>query len=150
MHLASGCQMLAGNEYLKTHNNALKVLIINGLRKWDCWKKGLCRYKLKWKHGTAIANDKAKLRWNFGYSIRKKTTACRPNVTIEYKDCKLIQIIDMACPVVKTSMRRLRRNYRSISNLPIRSGRGDLDIMPRSSQWLLDALEKVRISWERG
>ena len=27
MHLASGCQMLAGNEYLKRHNNALNVLM---------------------------------------------------------------------------------------------------------------------------
>ena len=34
---------------------------------------------------------------DFEYRMRNETTAQRPDVTIEYKNCKLIQTIDMAC-----------------------------------------------------
>ena len=43
-------------------------------------------------------------------------------------------------------MRKLRRNYRSISNRFMRLGRGDQDTMSRSSQWSLNAWDVVRIA----
>ena len=61
-------------------------------------ESGQCWYKLKWEHGTVIENDKVKLYWHFEYQMRKNKTARRPDVTIMYKNCKLIQITDMACP----------------------------------------------------
>ena len=66
--------------------------------------------------------------------MTKKTTAWRPDVTIEYQDGKLIQIIDMASLVSKASMRRFERNNRAINNWPIGSAREDQDTMLRSSQ----------------
>ena len=72
-----------------------------------------------------VENDKVKLRWDFEYRIRKETTECRPDVTIDNKDRKLIYI---SAPVTKTSMKkRLGGNYISINNWPMRPGRGDHD-----------------------
>ena len=60
-------------------------------------EKGHCWYELKSEQGTVIENDKVKLCWDFEYWKRKETTARRPDVTIESKNRKLIQIIDVDC-----------------------------------------------------
>ena len=41
--------------------------------------------------------------------MRKETTTGRPVVTIEYKNRKLIQIIDMACPSDKNIDEKINR-----------------------------------------
>ena len=68
------------------------------MAKWAVGKglleKGQCWYQLKWEQGRVIENDKVKLCWDFKYLMKKETTARRPDVTIEYKDRKLIQIMD--------------------------------------------------------
>ena len=38
------------------------------------------------------------MSWDFGYNMRKESTARRPDVTIEYKKRKVIHLVDMACP----------------------------------------------------
>ena len=63
MHLAYGCQMLAGNEYLKRHNSALKVLIITWAVVEGLLKRGQYWHKLKWEQGSVIENDMVKLCW---------------------------------------------------------------------------------------
>ena len=59
---------------------------------------------------AVIDKDKVKLHWNFKYRMKKKTIAWKPDVMIECKDHKLIQIIDMACPrdqkIIETVMRK--------------------------------------------
>ena len=44
-----------------------------------------------------IENDQVNMCWHF----EKETTAQRPDITIEYNDHMLIQIIDMTSPVIK-------------------------------------------------
>ena len=63
-----------------------------------------------------------------------------------YKDFKLIQIIDMACPSDQNINEKVWRNNRSISNWPLISGRGDQDTISISSQLPMDEWEKVLIS----
>ena len=46
--------------------------------------------QVKWEQGAVIENYKVKLCWNFEYQMRKEITAQRPDVTIEYNDCKTI------------------------------------------------------------
>ena len=41
------------------------------------------------------------MSWDFEYSMRKESTAGRPNFTIEYKERKVIHLVDMACPSEK-------------------------------------------------
>ena len=67
--------------------------------------------------------------------MRKKTTARRLDVKIEYKDRKLIQIIDMACP----SDRNINKKKGKITEVMRRSERKDQDTMSRSFQWSLNA-----------
>ena len=91
--------MLAGNKRHKDIKRCREILDAE----LSCGEPGLLEKgqywcKLKSEQGTVffIENDKIKLCWDFEYRMRKETTARRPDVTIEYKDRKLIQIIDMA------------------------------------------------------
>ena len=74
--------MLAGNEYLKRHDKALKLLMTTWAVKYGLLEKGQCRYKLKWEQEMIIENDRLKLRRDFEYRTRKETIAQRPVVTL--------------------------------------------------------------------
>ena len=84
----------------------------------DCWRKASA--DASWNDSQKwLKNEKVTLGWKSKYWSRKEK-----DVIIGYKYCKLTQIIDMVCSSDQTSKRRLRRNCRSISNWPIRSGVG--------------------------
>ena len=54
------------------------------------------------------------MTWDFEYQIRKEYTARRSDVTMEYKDQKRIQLVDMACPSEKNvneKMNEKRQKY---------------------------------------
>ena len=53
-------------------------------------------YEERWKRGTVIENDKAKLLWEFKLNLRKTTTSRRPDLILEEKE--KIWICDMTCP----------------------------------------------------
>ena len=36
--------------------------------------------------------------WDFGYHMRNEASARRPDATINYKENKLIQFLEMSCP----------------------------------------------------
>ena len=57
--------MLAGNEYLKRHKKALKLLMATLTVEKIFLATGQYGYKPKWERGTVIENDKVKLCWNF-------------------------------------------------------------------------------------
>ena len=97
-HLLSGCKKLAGSDYVKRHDNALKVLTVrwavdNGLIPEDTkW------YNVKWEPGQVIKSNGKKLLWEWEYRMRMNRIAWRPDLTLEDKDKKMILLIDMACP----------------------------------------------------
>ena len=145
MYLASRCQLLAGNEYLKRYNNTLKVLMSTNVVEKEMLKKDQYWYNLKWELETVIENNQVKLCRNFEYQIRTETV----EVTIEYiRTVNWFRSHTWHASETKIPIRRLRKNYRSVSNWPIRPGRGDQLTMLRSSQWLLDAWEEVHIGWK--
>jgi hypothetical protein len=117
MHLISGCRCLAAREYLTRHNNVLKVLMTawckeNDLMTDEPW------YKVKWSQGEVMENEKVKMTWDFEYQMRKESTARRPDVTIEYKEQKRIQLVDMACPSeknVQEKMTEKRQKYQQLA-----------------------------------
>ena len=43
-----------------------------------------------------LENELVKMGWVFEYNKRKELTARRPDVTIEYKERKVIHLVDMA------------------------------------------------------
>ena len=74
-HLLSGCKKLAGTEYIKQHNNTLKMLAVkwateNGMlpkdTKWDA---------TKWERGKVIEKDGKKLFWDWEHPTRTDSIA---------------------------------------------------------------------------
>jgi hypothetical protein len=98
IHLAAGCTALAGCEYVRRHNNALKILLVTWAKEKGLLPPDNIWYKMKWDKGAVLENSEVKMCWDFEYKMRKETTARRPDATLEYKNRKLIQLVDMACP----------------------------------------------------
>ena len=74
-HILSGCTKLTGSEYVKRHDNVLKVLAIeNGLlpaeTKW---------YAETWENGKIIESGGKKLYWNWEHRMRTENTHRRPD-----------------------------------------------------------------------
>ena len=59
-------------------------------------------YKVKWGQEAVLENEHVKMSQDLEYNMRKESTARRPDVTIEYKERKVIHLVDMACPSEKS------------------------------------------------
>ena len=87
-HLLSGRKKLAGSEYVKRHDNNLKVLAVkwaieNGLLPEDAkW------YTQQWERGKMFEKDGKKLFWDWEHRMRTKCVARRPDLTLEDIDRK--------------------------------------------------------------
>ena len=97
-HLLSGCKKLAGTEYVKRHNNTLKVLAVKWATENGLLPKDTKWYTMKWERGKVIEKDGKKLFWDWEHPMRTDCIAHRPNLTLEDKSKKTILLIDMACP----------------------------------------------------
>jgi hypothetical protein len=117
MHLTSGCQYLAANEYLTRHNNLLKILMVAWSKEHNLIDTEQSWYKVRWERGMVLENESVKMCWDFEYKMRKETTARRPDVTIEYKAGRLIQIVDMACPSESRIQEKLREKLQKYQQL---------------------------------
>ena len=118
MHLVSGCKVLAANEYLTRHNNLLKILMTAWCKENELMGDNEPWYKVKWSQGAVLENSDVKMSWDFEYSMRKQSTARRPDVSIEYKERKLIQLVDMACPSEKNIQEKMtekRQKYQQLA-----------------------------------
>ena len=65
-----------------------------------------------------------KISWDFEYNMRKESTARRPDVTIEYKERKVIHSVDMTCPSEKYVLEKnkeKRQKYQQLSPLRLES-----------------------------
>ena len=100
-HLLAGCECLAGKHYLKRHNNALLGLAVAWAKQEGLLEGDTVWYNMRWGKGEVLENSGKKLCWDFEYSLRKTTTARRPDMTLEDKEKKMIWIVDMACPMEK-------------------------------------------------
>ena len=98
-HLLSGCEKLAGDEYLKSHDNALMVFATEWAKILELLDKNVKWYEQSWERGKVLENEKAKLLWDFEFRTRKKTRARRPDLILEDKEVKQIFIVDMSCPM---------------------------------------------------
>ena len=83
MHFLLGLKVLAGVEYIRRHNNALTILIVEWAKQEGLLPKNTAWYKLKWNKGTLPKGNDKKICLDFEYKLRKITTARRPDATIE-------------------------------------------------------------------
>ena len=97
-HLLAGCEKLASTEYVRRHNNALKMLAVrwainNGVlppnTKW--WNEN-------WTKGRMIQRNGYKLLWDWEHRMKTTNTVKRPDMMLEDESKKMICIVDMACP----------------------------------------------------
>ena len=56
--------------------------------------------------GAVLKNEHVKMSLDFEYNIRKESTSRRPDVTIEYKKRKVIQMVDIARPGEKNVLEK--------------------------------------------
>ena len=97
-HLLSGCKKLAGSEYVRRHNNALKVLAVKWAMEKGLVPEGTKWYTEKWEKGKVLENGGKKLYWDWEHRMRTTCTARRPDLTLEDDETKTILLVDMACP----------------------------------------------------
>ena len=97
-HLVAGCRVLLNSEYLTRHKRALMVLVVAWAKEYELIGEDTVWYKERWQQRTVLENGKAKLVWDFEFSLRKTNTSRRPDLILEDKKSKKIWICDMACP----------------------------------------------------
>ena len=103
-HLLSGCKKLAGTEYVKRHNNTLKVLAVKWATENGLLPKDTKWYTTKWELGKVTEKDGKKLFWDWKHPMRTDGIARRPDLTLEDTSKKTILLIDMACPDEKNKI----------------------------------------------
>ena len=97
-HLLAGCKKLAGSEYVRRHDKALKVLAVRWAVDNGLLPEGTKWYTEKWEKGKVITNNGKKLYWDWEHKMRISCTARRPDLTLEDSRKKEILLVDMACP----------------------------------------------------
>ena len=97
-HLLSGCKKLAATEYLRRHDNALKILAVEWGKREGLVAEKTAWYNERWEKGHVIEKDGKKLLWDWEHRMRTHCTARRPDLTLEDETKKEIYVIDMACP----------------------------------------------------
>ena len=102
MHITSGCKMLASTEYMTRHNNLLKILMVAWCKENELMERDQAWYKVKWGQAAVLENEHVKMSWDLEQNIRKEST----DVTIEYKERKVMHLVDMACPSDKNVLEK--------------------------------------------
>ena len=69
-------------------------------------------YKVEWDRGKVLESPQYKLCWDFEFSMRKTTSARRPDLVLEDKEGKTIFLVDMACPVEKNIEEKISEKLR--------------------------------------
>ena len=109
----SACPYLAGSEYLKRHNQALKVFYI-ALAK----KIGLIDPKIAWFNthiALVIENDEASMHWNIKMATHTTVEHCWPDLRVEWKKKQVIEVFHMACPLDCNVIEKKKEKIRNYS-----------------------------------
>ena len=61
IHILYGCKVLEGSDYLKRHNNALMVLIVEWAKQESLLPSDSVWYKQKWRKGTVLEKNGKKI-----------------------------------------------------------------------------------------
>ena len=74
------------------------VLAVAWAKKYEIIDENIVWYKERWEKGKVFENMKGKLVWDFEHKLRLRSSARRPDLTLEDKEAKRIWICVMACP----------------------------------------------------
>ena len=104
------------------------VLIVEWEKQESLLPSNSVWYKQKWSKGTVLEKNGKKICWDFEFTMRKTTSAIRPDVMIANDEEKKLWIVDMACPNEKNISEKHRESSLNISNWPSRCERKDQNI----------------------
>ena len=116
-HLLAGCKKIVATEYVRRHDNALKILAVEWGKKEELLPKDTVWYKETWERGRVIEKNGKKILWDWEHRMRTNCKARRPDLTLEDENKKEIYIIDMACPAEKnkeTTRREKKNKYQQL------------------------------------
>ena len=116
-HLLSGCKKLAGTEYLRRHDNTLKVLAVKWASENGLLPENFKWYREKWERGKVLENNGKKLYWDWEHRMWNSCTARRPDLTLEDTEKKMILLVDMACPNEKNKDEKREEKMRKYQQL---------------------------------
>jgi hypothetical protein len=111
-HWLNSCEYLASREYLKRHDQSLRVFYAEVLKQY-----GLEDEEATWFNiivETVRENEKCLIVWNKKIPTHTRVAHSWPDIRIEDKQKKIIWLIDMACPSDGSVARKeeeKRRNY---------------------------------------
>ena len=116
-HILAGCKVLAGNEYLVRHNQALMVFAVQWAKMKGLLMEDIKWYKEKWETGKVLENENCKIIWDFQFRLIKTEKARRPDLIFEDKEERQIFIIDMAVPMEMNVEKKRRSKLRKYQQL---------------------------------
>jgi hypothetical protein len=111
-HWLNSCEYLAGREYIKRHDQSLRVFYAEVLKQYGLEDKETSWFNINVE--TVKENEKCLIVWNKKIPTHTKVAHSWPDIRIEDKEKKTIWLIDMACPSdgsVKRKEEEKRRNY---------------------------------------
>ena len=97
-HLLSGYKKLVRIEYVKRHNNTLKVLAVKWAVENELLTEDTKWYTTNWGRGKVIEKDRKKIYWDWEHPMKMDCIAHRPGLTMEDTSKKTMLLIDVACP----------------------------------------------------
>ena len=118
MHWMPACPYLASSEYLKRHNQVLRVFYV-ALAK----KVGLLDPKLVWfnAHIASVKeNDKASIHWNIKVVTHTIVEYRWPDLRVQWKKKQMIEVFDMACPLDCNVFEKEKEKMRDYSHFVLR------------------------------
>ena len=113
----SGCKKLLGTEYVKRHENTLKVLAVKWTLENGLLPEGTKWYTTNWERGKVIEKDRKKLFWCCKHPMTTDCVARRPDLTMEDTSKKTIQLIDVACSNESNKIAKRDKKIRKYNRL---------------------------------
>ena len=115
-HWLSSCEFLAGIEYLKRHDQVLRVLYGEVLKKFGFVEKSTPWYNIPVE--AVKENNRAVVAWNKRIITHTRVHHRWPDIKIEDKERKEVWILDMTCPKdggLKEKEDKKRKNYQELA-----------------------------------
>jgi hypothetical protein len=126
IHWLSSCEYLARAEYLKRHDQALRVLYAAVLKKYGIVEMNMAWFNIRVE--KVKENEKVMVAWNMRIPTHAHVEHRWPDLRIEDKTKKAIYLVDMSCPNdsnVRSKEQEKLQNYIQL----------DLELRQQRPQW---------------
>ena len=131
-HWLNSCEYLARKEYLKRHDQTLRVLYVEVLKKFQLEKSNKAWFNVSVE--AVRENEEVLVIWNKRMETHTRVKHRWPDLRIEEKKRKVIWIIDMSCPSdanVKMKEIQKRHNYMDLKyELKVQRPGWEIEIVP--------------------